>query len=318
MFEDESSVESQAWVWLLNSDYNDLDLEDLQILRQRYALAALYLSTGGETWTSSDNWMTDASVCEWYPSDESQCDDDGYLIELNLYSNNLDGELPVDIGVLSDTLRVLDLEGNRDLGGTLPAGFWSLDELREVDIAGCDFRGRLSSSVSGMSKLRVFRGGRNRFEGPLPGEFGLLPELEVLRLARNRLNGEIPAGLGSSSTLRHLRLGSNRFVGTLSSALGDLSSLQEFWVESNTGLNGTIPESFLDLTSLSSARFQNTGLSGEMPFCVDENEAPEELEADCSNFEDDCPCCTLCPGDGPGPSPGPGPGPGPNLRGRRI
>ena len=81
----------------------------------RETLAALYNATDGENWDESANWLSDAPLGEWYGVTTN---DDGRVTELRLFDNALSGEIPVELGSLSN-LTSLVLYGN-DLSGCVP------------------------------------------------------------------------------------------------------------------------------------------------------------------------------------------------------
>jgi len=103
---------------------------------QRYALATLYYSAGGDGWAANDGWLTDASACKWFSSSGRwPCDDDGMIVELNLPSNGLVGSLPNEIGILSQ-LRTITLSGNFELSGPIPNTLRNLPNLQRLLIEG--------------------------------------------------------------------------------------------------------------------------------------------------------------------------------------
>ena len=92
---DISSPQFHAYSWLVEDSasaaYSD------ERLFQRYALATLYYSTAGVQWTSSDSWITSTDECQWYGI--SGCDeaDDGEIVSLELFGNNLVGTIPSEL-----------------------------------------------------------------------------------------------------------------------------------------------------------------------------------------------------------------------------
>ena len=61
----------------------------------REVLVEFYHSTGGPDWVKSDHWLSTAVPhCEWHGV---RCDDDGYVVELTLFDNDLEGPLPATI-----------------------------------------------------------------------------------------------------------------------------------------------------------------------------------------------------------------------------
>ena len=103
----------------------------------RAALAALYNSTGGE------NWLSDAPLGEW---EGVTTNSDGRVIELVLINNALSGEIPEELGSLSN-LTELNL-GSNDLSGEITAVLGSLSNLRFLGLVGIvDLSGCVPSSL---------------------------------------------------------------------------------------------------------------------------------------------------------------------------
>ena len=146
----------------------------------REALVALYNATDGENWYGSYNWLSDAPLGEWRGVDT---DDDGHVTVLVLNGNELSGEIPAELGSLSNLLG-LYLGGN-DLSGEIPAELGSLSNLLGLGLS------------------------ENDLSGEIPPELGSLSNLIELTLSRNQLSGEIPPELGSLSNLTELNLSEN-------------------------------------------------------------------------------------------------------------
>ena len=158
----------------------------------REALVALYNATDGENWYGSYNWLSDAPLGEWRGVDT---DDDGHVTVLVLNGNELSGEIPAELGSLSNLLG-LYLGGN-DLSGEIPAELGSLSNLIGLGLS------------------------ENDLSGEIPPELGSLSNLIELTLSRNQLSGEIPPELGSLSNLTNLHLNDNELSGCVPSSLED-------------------------------------------------------------------------------------------------
>ena len=101
---DHSSPQHAAYGWLLQDTKQNLNLPNDRIL-QRYALATLYYSTNGDSWSVSNNWLSSQNECTWYTSFVGYvCDSENHYMELDLQGNNLKGSLPMEILMLSQTL----------------------------------------------------------------------------------------------------------------------------------------------------------------------------------------------------------------------
>ena len=164
----------------------------------REALVALYNATDGENWDKSANWLSDAPLGEWKGVTTN---DDGRVTELSLTGNKLSGEIPAELGSLSN-LRWLWLTGNK-LSGEIPPELGSLSNLTWLTL------------------------GRNELSGEIPAELGSLSNLRTLGLSYNDLSGEIPAELGSLSNLLLLELDNNDLSGCVPSSWEDQLDLVE-------------------------------------------------------------------------------------------
>ena len=150
----------------------------------REALVALYNATDGDNWTNNSNWLSDEPLSHWRGV---ETDDSGRVTDLDLPANELSGEIPAELGQLSN-LTSLSLNNNQ-LSGRIPAELGDLSNLRTLAL------------------------GYNHLSGEIPAELGQLSNLEWLHLGSNDLIGEIPAELGQLSNLIVLFLSNNQLSG---------------------------------------------------------------------------------------------------------
>ena len=148
----------------------------------REALVALYNAAAGPNWNSNNNWLTDVPIGEW---SGVTTDDNGHVTELDLVSNQLSGEIPLELGSFASLTDLL-LFGNQ-LSGEIPPELGNVASLRWMNLGG------------------------NQLSGEIPPELGKLANLEWLGLAENRLSGEIPSELGKLASLEYLDLDGNQF-----------------------------------------------------------------------------------------------------------
>ena len=159
----------------------------------REALVALYNATDGENWKGNANWLSDAPLGRWRGVTTN---DDGRVTKLLFIGNNIGGEIPPELGRLSNLTHLL--LGGGGLSGELPAELGSL------------------------SNLTVLRLNDNGLSGEIPAELGRLTNLRTLELARNRFSGEIPPELGRLTNLTRLELaGNHQLSGCVPSSLED-------------------------------------------------------------------------------------------------
>ncbi|MDE2957984.1 MAG: Ig-like domain-containing protein [Bacteroidota bacterium] len=100
----------------------------------------------------------------------------GYVTALQLSSNNLNGQIPSELGDLSELVQ-LDLSEN-DLTEAIPLALGNLTELIELQL------------------------NANQLSGPLPSELGGLSNLQTLSVANNTaLSGEVPVSFANLEEL---------------------------------------------------------------------------------------------------------------------
>ena len=105
---DSDSLANAAFTWLMDNKH--LDRYDNTRIKQRFALVTLYLATNFEEkpWTTDDGWMTNDNECTWHGV---TCQNDA-VVALNLTTNGIQGIVPFEIALLSDTLLALKLSRN--------------------------------------------------------------------------------------------------------------------------------------------------------------------------------------------------------------
>ena len=206
-------------------------------IRERAVLVALYNATGGPHWKDNRNWLSDAPIGQWRGVTTV---DRGRVTRLDLRDNQLDGEIPPELGRLTN-LTELDL-GRNQLGGEIPPELGRLTNLTELDL------------------------GRNQLGGEIPPELGNLTNLTGLGLYMNQLGGEIPSDLGRLTNLTWLSLVGNQLRGEIPSELGNLAKLTQLYLQENQ-LRGCIPERLRDV-------FHNDFSGLGLPFCGTESPTP--------------------------------------------
>ena len=182
----------------------------------------------------------------------------GGLEGLNLNRNGLSGPIPPELGSLSN-LEMLDLYSN-DLSGPIPPELGDLGNLEELLLLLNDLSGPIPPELGDLSNLEMLRLYSNDLSGPIPPELGDLGNLEGLDLSFNDLTGPIPPELGDLSSLAGLLLGGNDLTGPIPPELGDLSGLVWLHMYRNADLEGELPSSFSNLTSLEYFLADGTGV----------------------------------------------------------
>ncbi len=167
--------------------------------------------------------------------------------------NGLTGMLSPELGTLSH-LRWLEIGGNSDLTGPIPAALGNLANLESLLLQG------------------------NWLTGSMPPALGRLGNLGWLGLDDNALTGSIPAELGSLTNLRGLTLSGNALTGPVPSALGGLVSLTNLGL-GNTMLSGPLPASLTRLAAVDRLNIDGTGA-----LCLPDTPAMQAWVAAISDF----------------------------------
>lgn len=145
----------------------------------RFALAAIYYTTGGEAWTNSAEWFGEKSHCEWYGvtccqeiHSSLRCDSTSFdgVVELDLYNNNLAGPIPVTIGLLQE-LQSLFMSENA-MTGSIP--------------------GAVFASMPVFAKLYLQH---NQLTGTIPVEVDTNGIFDTIFVQGNNMNGTFPPEL---------------------------------------------------------------------------------------------------------------------------
>ena len=253
-------------------------------LTDRDVLEVLYAFAGGPNWSANDNWMTAVPLENWHGV---QTDDQGRVTAINLAWNDLTGELPPELGNLTNlgslylhsndltgeippelgnlaNLQWLVLGGN-DLTGEIPPELSNLTNLRELDLRFNDLTGEIPPELANLANLGSLYLHFNDLTGEIPPELGNLANLQLLSLADNNLTGEVPPELGNLANLGSLYLHSNDLTGEIPPELGSLANLE--WLDlAENDLTGELPPELADLANLQHLSLShNAGMSGTLP-----------------------------------------------------
>ena len=82
---------------------------------ERAVLTALYDAAAGQDWKTNDGWLSDDPLNQWQ---RVTTDENGQVTGVDLGSNQLNGEIPTELGDLSN-LKLLYVSDN-NLTGVLP------------------------------------------------------------------------------------------------------------------------------------------------------------------------------------------------------
>eukprot|EP00903_Cladosiphon_okamuranus_P006480 g6339.t1 len=203
----------------------------------RAALVALYNATDGANWTNNTNWNTAAPLEQWRGV---TANDQGRVVNLKLYSNNLKGHIPPQLGDLS-ALKRLDLSWNK-IDGHIPPQLGDLSALKKLDLSWNKIDGHIPPQLGDLSALKKLDLSWNKIDGAIPAQLGALSMLTVLNLYKNQLSGPIPKELGALSALRGLELNGNQLSGTVPLGMWKLPRLGQVDISDNLLTQFTDPD----------------------------------------------------------------------------
>ena len=216
-------------------------------------------------------WDSNAPLSEWPGVD---IDDDGRVIKLDLYGDQLRRALPPELGYLSD-LQVLRL-GNNRLVGEIPPELGDISNLEQLLLGNNELSGEIPPELGNLSGLVLLELQGNMLRGRIPPELGNLSNLRTMVLSGNQLSGEIPPELGNLSNLTHLSVRFGRLVGGIPPEIGDLSNLTSLSLSYNE-LSGEIPPELGNLSNLIHLGLDGNALSGCVPAALEAQLESAEL-----------------------------------------
>ena len=231
-------------------------------LEDRAVLVTLFNTLDGENWKKKTHWLSDQPIRSWHGV---VSDADGRVTKLFLDNNELNGEIPSELGTLAK-LDGLDLAANQ-LTGDIPKELGRLTNLRDLLLPQNQLSGDIPKELGQLSNLWWLRLSDNQLTGEIPEKLGELSELSILDLGYNQLTGEIPEELSDLTKLQALHLEGNRLTGNVPEVLGNLSALGGLHLRRNL-LNGEIPAALGNLTRLSRLDLSDNKLTGEIPLAL--------------------------------------------------
>jgi len=120
VFENKHSPQYHALSWMANEDVMRYTPENdhwIKKIIQRYSLVTLYYATDGPGWTQTYLFLSNYDECDWnkvidgFFRGAGVCEG-GFITALALWSNNLKGGLPAEVGSF-DRLRLFSIFDNK-------------------------------------------------------------------------------------------------------------------------------------------------------------------------------------------------------------
>ena len=258
----------------------------------RQILVLFYEAAGGPSWYGREGWLSDAPLEDWLGV---EVDDDGNVIELELYRNNLVGSIPPELGGLASLSR-LQLASNH-LSGPIPAELAELSKLSFLGFFNNDLEGAVPPELGSLANLTQLELDRNRLTDPIPRSFLELDRLRRFYFAESSglcvpgspeftawISAMKGGGQGPFCNQSDLRVLESLFLasggeewtnaagwregaaaarryGVGADALGRVTALDL----TGNGLTGRLPENLGQLTLLAELRVADNALSGRLP-----------------------------------------------------
>lgn len=229
--------------WTLTSELAPCGVSETE----KQALLDLYAATDGDNWTNTlagdQPWDTNIPVCEWFGVTVSN----NRIFRIDLDANNLTGNIPSSIGILT-FLQALHLHAN-NLSGGIPAEIGTLENLAQLWLYTNRLTGSIPQELGQLSNLTSLNLENNELSGTIPPELGNLANLGTLFLYNNQLSGNIPIELGLLSNLTRLYVQNNQLEGNIPSEIGNILGISQLLL-SNNNLSGPVPTSISLLAEL--------------------------------------------------------------------
>lgn len=250
-----TSAQHKAFMWL-SQEANLTSYSEVVII-QRFVMATLYYSTKGDSWFRNDGWLSNESECNWFSKSGNQgsCNSNGNVVNLEIDYNNLQGTVPPELGLLSNSLERINFGGGPSafLSGTLPSELGYLTGILAFATRHNLIKGSIPKEFGSWKNIMQLDLSGNRLSGSLPAEIGNYESLNFLDISLNDLTGTIPTEIGFLKGCQMLFLDGNMFSGPFPSEIGMLNKLQDVTASSNrlTSLPSEIGRlTFLDTLSL--------------------------------------------------------------------
>lgn len=282
------SPHHSATAFIADGDTLQLGTNDADAKRlvERYVLALIYYHFGGPQWTSHLKFLSGIDHCDWNEYFKTEagktvrqgviCNEDGYVVEVDLSWNNLvGGGIPMEIGHLSE-LQVLHMHYNQ-IGGFVPDTLRKLTNLKSIALMKSGMMGTIPNWIGEMTALTTLALGDNKMHGEIPDSIESLTDLRILGLdGNNGFTGSIEK-LKKLSNLEALYLENNALTGNLHSF--NWPKLMELDV-SNNSLELSLPVDLLNHPNLQVLDIHgNNQMFGSFPDEIFENNKLEYLAA---------------------------------------
>ena len=223
------------------------------------ALVDLYLSTNGAGWENEKDcskgncWLVSTSVDLWFGITVTG----GHVSIIELYGNNLIGEIPATISKLSYLIELCLT--NNQVSGVIPDSISQIATLEKLSLDSNILSGSIPESLTSLPNLTKISLGHNQLTGTIPASLGDLTALTRLEIHDNEISGELPESLGQATNLQYLIIFSNPLEGNIPLTYINLIHVTDFYFFKTQLCEPTSPE-FLSWKALVGDGWNGTDL----------------------------------------------------------
>jgi len=286
--DDTNSPQAKATKWIIEDDTFDINVPNPENgtesrFAERWSLAVLYFSTGGEDWRYKLNFLSFMDHCDWYDrfvdptgavirQGVTECQvfapkyDGNKVSTIEISNNNLNGMIPKEIQHLP-YLQTWITPFNADLqtGSSLDPFVSLSNSLVHLELQYCGLAGEISENVGNMKNLTFLGLGNNFMRGTIPESFFGLTNLQVLGLDDNLFESPI-ADFSKLNNMQKLYLEDNMITGQITEDL--IRNGWESMVDLDLSVNrieGPIPDTIWSMTSLEVLDIHGNDFTGQIP-----------------------------------------------------
>lgn len=249
------TIEQEDGTVLLSYRIEQQTNKEYQLAVEREALIAIYNALDGDNWTNNENWCSDKPVGDW---ENVHTDSDGYVVSLELYFIGATGDIPTQIGDLTNLVR-LRIGDSEIL--SIPPQIGNLKKLEWLDIGGHQIIS-IPKEIDNLINLKYLSiwGGKITDVQPNFESFSLL---EDVNLNLNGTTDSFPIGLSNCPKLWRIACSGGKFT-VFPGFIREMKQLESISFLADMQ-NLTIPDWLGEMTNLIYLGLGSCGLVGEIP-----------------------------------------------------
>ncbi|KAI4316055.1 hypothetical protein L6164_024072 [Bauhinia variegata] len=184
------------------------------------------------------------------------------LVNLSLYRNGLTGPIPQKIGSWAE-FNFIDASENF-LNGSIPPDMCSKGKMVALLLLQNKLTGEIPASYANCLTLKRFRVSNNSLSGTVPAGIWGLPKAEIIDIELNQLEGSVTSDIKNAKTLAQIYARMNRLAGEIPEEISEASKLVTIDLSENQ-ISGKIPVGIGELKQLSTLHLQSNKLAGSIP-----------------------------------------------------